>query len=70
MAKRGVKPLMEPHIVQTCYDKNGRIIGYIADNCVEHDPAKVQEHLDNIARIWAIEEAKKIAAEKEKAEAS
>lgn len=67
MAKRGVKKRMEPHIVMTCYDDNGRIIGYVADNCVEHDPAKVQEHLDNIARIWAREEAKKIAAEKAEA---
>lgn len=69
MARRGIKPLLEPHIVQTCYDENGRIIGYIADNCVENDPVKVQEHLDNIARIWAQEEAK-MAAEKAKQAAS
>ena len=57
MAKRGIKPLLKPHIVETYYDENGRVIGYVADNCVEHDPAKVQEHLDNIARIWAEAEA-------------
>ncbi|MBD5128485.1 MAG: hypothetical protein HDT43_00950 [Ruminococcaceae bacterium] len=59
MAKRGIKPLDEPHIVQTCYDENGRVIGYIADNYVEHDPAKIRKHLDNIARIWAEDEARK-----------
>lgn len=59
MAKRGIKPLLKPHIVQTCYDENGRIIGYIADNCVEHDPAKIQERLDIIARVWAESEARK-----------
>ncbi len=61
MAKRGIKPLLVPHIVQTCYNKDGKIIGYIADNCVERDPAKVQEHLDNIERIWARAEAQKLA---------
>ncbi|MCH5204298.1 MAG: hypothetical protein J1F03_06090 [Oscillospiraceae bacterium] len=59
MAKRGIKPLLEPHIVKTVYDNNGKVIGYIADNCVEHDSAKVQEYLDNIARIWAEAEAQK-----------
>lgn len=59
MAKRGVKPLLVPHIVETVYDENGRIIGYIADNCVERDPAKVQEILSNIERIWARAEAQK-----------
>ena len=59
MAKRGIQPIPVPHIVQTCYDENGRIIGYIADNFVERDPAKIQEHLDNIARIWAEAEAQK-----------
>ena len=51
----------DPHIVQTCYDKNGRIIGYIADNYVERAPARVREHLDNIARIWAEAEAERAA---------
>ena len=64
MAKRGIKPLLEPHIVETVYDENGRIIGYIADNCVERDPAKVQKILDNIAEIWARAEAQKIIDEK------
>lgn len=63
MAKRGIKPLLKPHIVKTCYDENGRIIGYIADNCVERDPAKVQEILSNIERIWARAEAQKIIDE-------
>lgn len=57
MARKEIKPLLKPHIVQTCYDENGKIIGYIADNCIEHDPAKVQEHLDKIGRIWAETEA-------------
>ncbi|GEM_PF-6167727 len=61
MAKRGVRQLLKPHIVQTCYNEDGKIIGYIADNCVENDPAKVQEHLDNIAKIWAEAEAWKAA---------
>ena len=59
MAKRGIKPLLVPHIVETVYDENGRIIGYIADNCVERDPTKVQEILSNIERIWARAEAQK-----------
>lgn len=58
MARKGSAPPPEPHIVQTCYDDGGRIIGYIADNNVERDPAKVREMLDNIARIWAREKAK------------
>ncbi|MDE6728030.1 MAG: hypothetical protein K2J80_08850 [Oscillospiraceae bacterium] len=65
MVRKVITPLLDPHIVQTCYDGNGRIIGYIADNYVEHDPVKVREHLDNIVRIWAQEEAK-TAAEKVK----
>ena len=60
MAKRGIKPRVEPHIVKTCYDENGRIIGYIADNFVEHDPVKIQKILDDIAEIWARSEAQKI----------
>lgn len=63
MAKRGIKPLLVPHIVKTCYNEQGKVIGYIADNCVEHDPAKVQEHLDNIAKIWARAEAQKLVDE-------
>lgn len=57
MARIGIKPKLVPHIVETYYNEEGKIIGYVADNCVEHDPAKVQEHLDNIARIWAEAEA-------------
>lgn len=67
MAKRGIKPLLEPHIVKTCYNKDGKIIGYIADNCVERDPVKVQQILDNIADIWATAEAQK-AVENAKSE--
>ncbi|MCH5195909.1 MAG: hypothetical protein J1F04_01740 [Oscillospiraceae bacterium] len=59
MAKRGIKPPVVPHIVKTCYDENGRVIGYIADNFVERDPAKIQEILDDIADIWARAEAQK-----------
>ena len=69
MAKRGIKPPLVPHIVKTCYNEDGKVIGYIADNCVEHDPVKVQEHLDNIARIWARAEAQK-AVEKARKEAA
>lgn len=66
MAKRGIKPLLVPHIVKTCYNEQGKVIGYIADNCVEHDPAKVREHLDNIERIWARAEAQKLVDESSK----
>lgn len=66
MPKRGVKPLLAPHIVKTCYNKDGKVIGYIADNCVERDPAKVREHLDNIERIWAMAEAQKLVEEASK----
>ena len=59
MAKRGIKPLLVPHIVETVCDENGKVIGYIADNCVEHDPVKVQEILSKIERIWAMAEAQK-----------
>lgn len=67
MPRKSIRPLPEPHIVQTVYNKDGKIIGYIADNFVEHDPAKVQEHLDNIAKIWARSEAKKAAEKAKKA---
>ena len=63
MAKRGIKPLLVPHIVKTLYNEQGKVIAYIADNCVEHDPAKVQEHLDNIGKIWARAEAQKLVDE-------
>lgn len=62
MPIRGSKLCPNPHIVETIYGENGKILGYVADNYVENDPAKVQEHLDNIARIWAYEEAKMAAA--------
>lgn len=56
MAKKSFPP--EPGIVEIFRDGSGRIIGYIADNSVERDPEKMRETLDNIARIWAREEAK------------
>ena len=53
-----IKPIPEPRIIAEIRHANGSV-SYIADNSIERDPAKVREHLDNIARIWASAEAQK-----------
>lgn len=53
-----IKPIPEPHIIAEIRHANGSV-SYIADNSIETDPAKIHEHLDNIARIWACAEAQK-----------
>lgn len=41
-----------PNIIQTIRDKDGRVIGFIADNSVESGSENIRRRLENIARIW------------------
>ena len=52
MKKIGVQPSDEPHIVQIIYDKDGRRIGAVADDCVLQTKEASDQILDNIARIF------------------
>lgn len=49
-------PPPEPNIVREFRDENGRIIGYIADNCIETEAEKTAEILNGIAQLIQLTE--------------